>query len=69
MSPANLKGVTLPRMRISLSCAVGILFLASIGCGSLPSFDPQNHVSVSSTANPLVAQYTINQLKSAPQRG
>ncbi len=64
MSPASLKGVTLPRLRISLSCAVGILFLASIGCGSLPSFDPQNHVSVSSTANPLVAQYTIKQLKS-----
>jgi arylsulfate sulfotransferase len=64
MSPASLKGVTLPRLRMSPSCAVGILFLASIGCGSLPSFDPQNHVSVSSTANPLVAQYTINQLKS-----
>jgi arylsulfate sulfotransferase len=64
MSPASLKGVTLPRFRISPSCAVGILFLASIGCGSLPSFDPQNHVSVSSTANPLVAQYTIKRLKS-----
>ena len=51
------------RLHISLSCAVGILLLASIGCGSPSSFDPQKQVSIS-TANPLVAQYTIKQLKS-----
>jgi hypothetical protein len=37
--------------------------LASIGCGSRPSFDPSALISVSSTANPLVAQYTMRQLK------
>src|ERR1700740_1821418 len=50
-----------------MSCAVGILLVASIGCGSsrsLGSPDPQKQVSVTSTANPLVAQYTIKQIQS-----
>lgn len=51
-------------LRISLLSAVGVLFLATIGCGSSASLDPQKLVSVSSTANPLVAQYTIKQVKS-----
>ena len=47
-----------------LVCSIAVLLLTSIGCGSRYSFNPSAElVSISSTPNPLVAQYTIRQLK------
>jgi hypothetical protein len=54
----------LTRSQIVLACSIAVLLLTSIGCGSRYSFDPSALASVSSTANPLVAQYTIRQIRS-----
>jgi hypothetical protein len=54
----------LTRSQIVLVCSIAVLLLTSIGCGSRYSFDPSALASVSSTANPLVAQYTIREIRS-----
>jgi len=51
------------RFRIVLACSVCAVLLLSVGCGSPASTDPHQLISVSSTANPLVAQYNLRLFK------